>query len=136
VGRLVCGLGQDTVNRRADLAFAALILMAGAVMHTIAFPKAAAAAEGSNLLSRMASTFKALWLIDSVTSLSLAVVLVAIVVSPALAAPRLVPILALSPLGTAIVIFATLGNFFPGYLMLAAGVAIVLAGLFTGSKGR
>lgn len=117
------------IASRLLLGMSALDLAGGAVIHAMAFRKAAVIADHSTLPAFFAAAFKGLWLCDSITSIGLALALGAIAVSPAIAARPLVIILALPPLGFAAALFATMGNFFPGYLMLLAGAATLAGGV-------
>jgi hypothetical protein len=117
------------IASRLLLVLSALDLAGGAVIHAMAFRKASVVAAHSTLPAFFTAAFKGLWLCDSITSLGLALALGAIAVSPTIAARPLVIILALPPLGFAVALFATMGNFFPGYLMLLAGAATLAGGL-------
>ncbi len=110
---------------RLSLAFSALLLVAGGVVHALSFPKASGvAAHGLNMF--YASAFNGLWLSDSATSIALALAFASLAARPQWAAAPLVAILALAPIGSAIAIYWTMGLFFAGHLMLAAGVAALL----------
>jgi hypothetical protein len=97
-------------------------------MHALAYPKAARIAEHSALPTLFAAAFKGLWLIDSAASLVLAVAFGLVAAIPSTASRSLVVVLALAPLTFAMALFATMGNFFPAYLMLAAGAAALIGG--------
>jgi hypothetical protein len=99
----------------------------------MAFPKASAIAEHSNLPPNLIGVFKGLWLCDSVATLGLALALGAIAILPTIAARPLVIILALPPFGVAAVLFATMGNFPPAYLMVVAGLAALMGGVLHGN---
>lgn len=109
------------------LALSATVLAAGASVHGLAYPKAAAAAELSTLPPFFQSALKGLWLGDSLSSLLLALVLASIAAKPEWAAKPLVFLLALTPLGISVVLFLTMGRFFASYLMLFAGLSVLLA---------
>jgi hypothetical protein len=109
------------------LALSAIILAAGASIHGFAYPKAAAVAEHSTLPPFFQSALKGLWLSDSLSSLLLALVLVSIAMKPHWATKSLLLLLALTPLGTSVVLFLTMGRFFASYAMLMAAVAALLA---------
>jgi hypothetical protein len=110
------------------LAFAALCLAAGGVVHTMAFPKAATVADHSTLPTSFSAAFKALWLFDSINSVVFALVFGSIAAFPGLASGSLVMLLACAPLAVAVAVFATMGNFVPGYVMLVAGTAALIGG--------
>lgn len=113
---------------RLLLVFTALCLAGGACVHALAYPKAARIAEHSALPAFFTAAFKGLWLIDSAASLVLAVAFGLVAAFPSTASRSVVVILALAPLGFAMALFATMGNFFPAYLMLVAGAAALIGG--------
>ena len=106
---------------RLLLAFSSLCLAAGGAVHALAFPKAATVSEHSTLPQFFSAAFNGLWLCDSITSVALALAFGSIAAFPGIASRWLVMLLALAPLACATAIFATMGNFFAGYLMLVAG---------------
>jgi len=114
---------------RLLLAFTALCLAGGACVHALAYPKAARIAEHSALPAFFTAAFKGLWLIDSAASLVLAIAFGSVAAFPGTASRSVVVLLALAPLGFAIVLFSTMGNFFPAYLMLVAGAAALIGGV-------
>ncbi len=113
---------------RLLLAFSSLCLAAGGAAHALAFPKAATVAEHSALPPFFSAAFKGLWLCDSITSVALALALGSIAAFPGLASRSLVMLLALAPLACATAIFATMGNFFAGHVMLLAGTLALIGG--------
>jgi hypothetical protein len=113
---------------RLLLAFSSLCLVAGGAVHALAFPKAATVAEHSTLPPFFSAAFEGLWLCDSITSVALALAFGSIAMFPGMASRSLVVLLALAPLGFATAIFATMGNFFAGQLMLLAGTAALIGG--------
>ncbi len=113
---------------RLLLALSGLCLAAGGAAHALAFPKAATVAEHSALPPFFSAAFKGLWLCDSITSVSLALALGSIAAFPRLASRTLIMLLALAPLACATAIFATMGNFFAGHIMLLAGTLALMGG--------
>jgi hypothetical protein len=113
---------------RLLLAFSSLCLVAGGAVHALAFPTAATVAEHSTLPPFFSGAFKGLWLCDSITSVALALAFGSIATFPGMASRSLVVLLALAPLAVATAIFATMGNFFAGHLMLLAGTAALIGG--------
>jgi hypothetical protein len=113
---------------RLLLAFSSLCLAAGGAVHALAFPKAATMAEHSTLPAFFSAAFKGLWLSNSVASVALALAFGSIAAFPGMASRSLVVLLALAPLAFATAIFATMGNFFAGHLMLLAGTAALIGG--------
>ena len=113
---------------RILLAFSSLCLAAGGAVHALAFPKAATVAEHSTLPVFFSAAFKGLWLSDSVSSVAFALAFGSIAAFPHMASRSLVVLLALAPLACAAAIFATMGNFFAGHLMLLAATAALFGG--------
>jgi hypothetical protein len=68
-----------------------------------------------------------LWLHDCVSTLVFASVFLAVALHPLLSVRSALFLSGFAPVGYAVVIFATMGNFFAGYVMLLSGVA-ALAG--------
>ena len=118
---------QSQSAAQSLLALSAMVFAAGASLHGLAYPKAAVVAEHSTLPPFFQMAFKGLWLSDSVSSLLLSLVLAAVAAKPEWAAKPLVFLLALTPLGMSMVLFLTMGRFFASYLMLIAGVLVLLA---------
>ena len=114
---------------RLLLAFASLILGLGGLSHAAAFPKALAAIAPSGLPAFYAGSYKALWLADSCTLITLAIVFGVVVVRPAAVNGFVVALLALIPAATAVLIYVFVGSFLPAHLLLAAAVAAFVAGL-------
>jgi uncharacterized integral membrane protein len=114
---------------RILLAFAALILATGAFLHGSAFPKIESAIALSDLAPSAGKSLKALWLIDSATSLVIALVFILIATNPASASRGLVALVALIPTATAILIYYFIGNFIGGHVNLAAGLLSFAAAL-------
>jgi hypothetical protein len=113
---------------RLLLAFSSLCLAFGGAVHALAFPKAAIVADHSTLPAFFSAAFKGLWLSDSITSVALALAFGSIAAFPRMASRSLVVLLALAPIAFATAIFATMGNFFAGHLMLLAGTAALIGG--------
>ena len=113
---------------RLLLAFSSLCLAAGGAVHALAFPKAATMAEHSTLPAFFSAAFKGLWLSNSAASVAFALAFGSIAAFPGMASRSLVVLLALAPLAFATAIFATMGNFFAGHLMLLAGAAALIGG--------
>ncbi|MBI3678522.1 MAG: hypothetical protein HY243_18085 [Proteobacteria bacterium] len=114
------------VASRILFAFSALCLAPGAVVHAAAYPKAAVVIDGSNLPARFAAIFKGLWLGDCATVFGVALAFALIAIWPRLASKPLIVLLALLPVASAAAIYATVGNFLPGHLLLVAGGAALL----------
>ena len=89
-------------NARILLAIAAITLAAGAFLHGSAFPKIESAIASSDLAPFAGKSLKILWLIDSATSLVIALVFVLVAAKPVSASRGLVALVALIPTTTAI----------------------------------
>jgi hypothetical protein len=96
------------------------------------FSNASKIADLSTLPPFFASAFKGLWLTDSVSSITLGLIFALVAARPQWTAGPVRLFLALLPIALAVVIFATMGNFFAGYMMLVAGAA-ALGGALTGA---
>ena len=114
---------------RILLAFTAVALLFGGVVHANAFNKAVTALSAVSLPAFYANSFKALWLIDSVTLISLAVLFAVIAVWPSLVTRWIVILLAIIPAGTAALIYNFVGSFFPAHLLAVCTVLTIIAGL-------
>jgi hypothetical protein len=123
---------SNTVSR-LSLAVSALILAAGGIVHGLHFTNASNVVAHSDLKPFFATAFNALWLADSATSIVMAIVFAALAAQPGWATRPLVAILALVPIASAIVIYATMGAFFAGHEMLAAGAAALVGVAYKGS---
>ncbi len=114
---------------RLLLVVSALIFAFSAWLHTSAFGKAQSALEAVALPPFYAHSFAGLWLIDSATLLSLAIVFVVIAAHPALATRWVIVLLALIPASTSALIFVFVGSFPPPYILGFAALLAVLGGL-------
>ncbi len=112
------------------LAIAAALLLLNAVMHTSVFPRARAAVAASNLTTFFGQSLQALWLIESITLLILAVVFGLVAARPAMASGAVVVLLALVTAGTAGMLYRFIGGgFLPAHLLLLAAALAFVAGL-------
>ena len=112
---------------RLVLAFCSLLLAFGAFAHAKAFRSAASVIRTAQLPSIYGSDFKALWLSDSTTLLTVAALFAAVALRPSIASRTLVFMIALIPAATAIFIYIFVGAFYAGHLLLGTAVAAVLA---------
>lgn len=97
-------------------------------MHTSAFKKVVVTVAASNLPVFFGNSLKALWLIDSVTLLILAVAFGLIAIKPVVASRSVILLLALLPAATSILLYTFIGNFIPAHMLLAAAILVFLAG--------
>ena len=114
---------------RLLLGSSAVILAFGAFMHASAFERAASAVAASNLGSFYAQSFKGLWLIDSVTLLTLAICFGLAAARPSTVSRAVIMLLACIPAGTAFFQYFFIGTFVPAHMLLLAAVA-ALSGAF------
>ncbi len=117
------------VKSRLLIAFSALCLLAGSAVHGLAFPKASDTVAQSNLPPFFVGALKGLWLSDSATLFTLALVFGFVAARPEAASTPLLVLLGLVPLASALSIYAMMGNFFAGHVLLAASGAVLLAAL-------
>jgi hypothetical protein len=86
--------------------------------------------DNTNAPAFYVNSLKALWLADSATLISLAVILTVIIVRPAMASRWVVGLLALFPLGTAVLVYVFVGNFVPAHALAFAAALTVIAALY------
>ena len=96
-------------------------------MHALAFRKALAALDASNLEPFYARSCKGLWLADSVTLVLIGAAFAAAAVRPAWIPAPMLMLLALIPAGTAVLIYLFVGSFFAAHLLLLASVLAMVA---------
>jgi hypothetical protein len=120
---------------RLLLAFASLLLTAGAAMHAAAFKRTLAAVATSDLRPFFGNSLKMLWLGDSATLFLLGALFALIAARPSVATRPVVMLLAFIPAATAVLIYVFLGSFFAGHLLMAIAAAAFFAGLqFPGTR--
>ena len=117
-----------TLPRLLLLVSAVILLFDGAV-HTRAFNGALAAVANSNLPAFYGNALKALWLIDSVTLVTLGIVFGLIAFRPTLTSGVIISLLALIPAVSAVLLYNFIGAFVPAHLLLTAAVLAFMAGL-------
>jgi hypothetical protein len=105
---------------RLLLAVSATLLFFGGAMHALAYKKAVAAVAASNLAVFYAQALRGLWLIDSATLVTLAIVFGILSARPALASGTVVALLAFIPAATAGFLYYFIGSFVPAHLLLLA----------------
>jgi len=114
---------------RLVIAFAGLIQLAVSVVHAASFSRADAVFAGSNLRPLFVDSARVLWLGHSAALAVVAVLCGLIAIWPSAASRPVVMVLALIPALNAVLIYAFLGIFFAGHLLLFSAVAIFFAGL-------
>lgn len=105
------------------LAFSAIILLVGGVMHASVFGKTVAAVATSNLPPFYGNSLKGLWLIDAATLITLAIVFGLLAGRPALVDKSVIILLAIIPAATACFLSKYIGNFRPAHMLLTAAAA-------------
>ena len=113
---------------RVLLSLSAFLLLAGGVLHALAFKGALNALSASPMPTFYSGSFKALWLIDSATLVSLSILLTYAVVRPHAVARPVVFLLALVPTATAALISTFVGSFLPAHVFVVATVLMLAAG--------
>ena len=97
-------------------------------MHARAYDQTVAALAESDLAAFYSASLRALWLIDSATLITLAVVFGFVAARPGSAAPTVVVLLALIPAATAVLLYTFIGPFLPAHMLLTAAVLAGIAG--------
>ena len=115
------------------LLVSAMILLFGATVHTRAFKGALAVVANSNLPAFYGNALKALWLIDSVTLVTLGIVFGLIAFRPLIASGMIISLLALIPAATAALLYYFVGAFVPAHMLLTAAALAFMAGLLRAS---
>lgn len=115
---------------RILLALCSFVLALGGVAHAAAFGKATKAIAGAaNLSAFFGNDFRTLWLADSATLLLLAALFALIAARPSAATRPVVLLLALIPAATGVLIYAFVGNFYAGHLLVGTAAVAFGAGL-------
>jgi hypothetical protein len=114
---------------RLLLVLSAVLLVAGAVSHAAAFSKVLTVIGAAGLPRFYSGSFKALWLGDSATLFLLAAVFCLIAARPTSASRSVMVLVALIPAAMSALLYAFLGNFFAGHLLLAVAVFALVAGM-------
>lgn len=115
---------------RALAALVASMLIGGGLAHASAFAGAAAIVEGADLPPFIIGSFKTLWLIDSTLQVVIGLIAATLAWRPGLASGVLLALLGLIPLGSALLLYTFLPNFYAGHLMVASAAALIVAGIF------
>jgi hypothetical protein len=105
---------------RLLLAASALLLLAGAAIHAMPFPKVAPRFDSASLPEFLAGASKALWLADSSNLAVLGLVFALLAARPQSRSPSLTALLAVAPVASAGLIYAFVGAFYALYLLLVA----------------
>jgi hypothetical protein len=111
------------------LAFSALLLAVGAVIHTRAFTRAESAIAAAHLPPFYANSFKGLWLADSTTLSIVAAALCLIAIRPSAGSRPLVALLALVIGAITTLIYVFVGAFPAPHMLLVAAASAFAGGL-------
>ena len=121
--------GMVKLLPRVLLLVAAALLLVGGVLHAAAFSGAVSVLSAVSMPPFYSGSFKGLWLSDSATLVSLAILFGFIAVRPGSVTRWVLVLAALIPAATAVLIYAFVGLFFPVYMLVAAAVAVLAAGV-------
>ena len=114
---------------RLLFAGAAVSFCGGGIMHAAAYRSVGAAAiSRAQIPPFLGGELKVLWLADSTTLISLALVVAYIAIKPMVAARSCIMLLALLPAATAALLFLFLGPFYPGWVLAAASLMMFVGG--------
>ena len=114
---------------RVLLLVAAALLLIGGVLHAAAFGGAVSVLSAVSMPPFYSGSFKGLWLIDSATLVCLAILFGFIAVRPGSVTRWVLVLAALIPAATAALIYTFVGPFFPVYMLAAATLAVLAAGV-------
>lgn len=101
---------------------AAVLLVVGAAIHTISYPKLAKVVDASNLNAQFAGAYKGLWLSDSVLLTVIGAVFLIGGIWPRRATAAATGGLFVLLLGCAAAFYFTMGAFPPAHLLVAAAI--------------
>lgn len=108
---------------------AATLLVVGGALHGLAYPQAAKFIDASSLSARHAAIYKGFWLNDVSMVVLIGVAYLILALRPELANRTLLALLVALPFGSALSIYATVGNFVPGHLLLTSCALALVASL-------
>lgn len=121
---------------RVILGLCSLILALGGLAHAKAFRGAQRAIGAAHLPAIYGNDFKALWLADSATLLTVAALYAMIAARPSVASRTLLMMISGIPAATAIFIYMFVGNFYAGHLLLAAAGAAAFSAIWLPAQPR
>jgi hypothetical protein len=121
---------------RALLACASLIFAAGGVLHAIAFfAKAASIIESSGVKAFFGLELKVLWLADSTTLASMALLCAYAALRPSNVQKPMLCLLAFVPGSTTVLLYGFLGPFYAAHLLLLGTAMLLVAALTLHERG-
>jgi hypothetical protein len=106
-----------------------LLSAAGAAVHAAAFGKALPVIANSQMPAFYSGSFKALWLADSAMMTILAFASIFLSIRVRQATRLMLFLLALFPLATALLIYAFLGGFPAGHILMAIAALLIFASI-------
>lgn len=118
---------MNTRLPRILLVLAALLLIGGGVFHALAFGKALPIIGSAHLPDLYARFFKALWLCDSTTLIATGLFFALVAARPSIAGRWAIVLVALIPAATAVLVYAFVGNFLPGHILVTASLLAIVA---------
>jgi hypothetical protein len=124
---------MHSIPSRLLLTASAALLLFGGAVHALAYKKAVAAVAASNLAAFYVQALKGLWLIDSATLVTLAIVFGVLAARPTLASGIVVVLLALVPAATAALLYYFIGSSAPAHLLLVAAALTFFAAVLRGN---
>lgn len=115
---------------RALLTGASFIFGTGGVLHAKAFfSKASSVIDSSGVKVFFGDELKVLWLADSTTLISLALICGYLAFRPRAATTTMLILLALVPASTTALLYGFLGSFYAAHLLLLGTLMVFVAGL-------
>ncbi len=114
---------------RLVLGICSLLLFFGAFAHAKAYPAAAAAIDHVSLRPVYAKDFKVLWLADSTTLATVALLFAMLAIRPPVSSRALLLGIALIPAATATLIYIFVGAFYAAHLLIGTAVAAAVAAI-------
>lgn len=117
------------VLARILLTLSAVILMIGGFVHGASFPQAQVALAGSGLSAHLVAAFKMLWLADSTTLVSVALIFIYVSLRPNAVPRAFVLGVSLIPAATTTLLFVFLGAV-SAAVMLTVSTTAALCGAF------
>lgn len=120
---------RRSITSRVLLGLAALLMLAGGTVHSLAFRKVAAVIDASNLSKQYAAIFKGLWWSDAAVIVIVGMAYLTLALWPRLGAKAAFGVLVALPFFSAISIYSTIGNFAPAHLLIASACIALIAAL-------
>jgi hypothetical protein len=129
-GRAPRDLRTLSTLSRSILGLCSLVLTLGAFAHAKAFPRMSVALAKVSLPAIYANDFRTLWLADSTTLLTVALLFAWIAFRPTTPLKSALIMIALIPASTALLLYRFVGSFYAAHLLLGTAAAAVCVFLF------